>query len=110
VVQDLRFRSTDCVDSKFDEAFAGIGSEVKEAQGTIMKKAKPYKIKIEKHAKKFLDGLSIDERQGLMKEFIEAVQDGSFIEKSKPVDMAKLKAEEPEVYRQLMEALQEEAE
>ena len=42
-----------------------------------------------------------------MKEFIDAVQDGSFIEKSKPVDMVKLKAEEPEVYRQLIEALKE---
>ena len=28
-------------------------------------------------------------------------------EKSKPVDMEKLKAEEPEVYRQLIEALKE---
>ncbi len=72
-----------------------------------MKKTKPYKIKIEKHAKKFLDGLTPRERREVMKEFVDAVQDGSFIEKSKPVDMEKLKAEEPEVYRQLMEALKE---
>jgi hypothetical protein len=72
-----------------------------------MKRTKPYKIKIEKHAKKFLDGLTPHERREVMKEFIDAVQDGSFIEKSKAVDMAKLKAEEPEVYRQLMEALKE---
>lgn len=73
----------------------------------IMKKIKPYKIKIEKHAKKFLDGLTPRERRGFMKEFIDAVQNGSFIKKSKPVDMEKLKAEEPEVYHQLMEALKE---
>ena len=73
----------------------------------IMKKTTSYKIKIKKHAKKFLDGLTARERRGFMKEFIDAVQDGSFIKKSKPVDMAKLKAEEPEVYRQLLEALRE---
>jgi hypothetical protein len=72
-----------------------------------MKKTKPYKIKIEKHAKEFLDGLTPSERRELMKEFIDAVQDGSFIEKSEPVDIAQLKKEEPEVYRQLIEALKE---
>ena len=32
MVPDLRIRSTDCVDSRFDEAFAGIGREIKEAK------------------------------------------------------------------------------
>ena len=72
-----------------------------------MKRIKPYKIKIEKHAKEFLDGLAPHKRREVMKEFIDAVQDGSFIEKSKPVDMVKLKAEEPEIYCQLMEALKD---
>jgi len=52
-----------------------------------MKKTKPYKIKIGKHAKKFLDDLTLDERREVMKEFISAVQNQSFIEKSKPVDI-----------------------
>jgi len=32
VVQDLHFRSADCVDPKFGEAFADVGREIKEAK------------------------------------------------------------------------------
>jgi len=107
MVPDLHSRNTNRINSTLNEAFAGFGSEIKKAQGTIMKKTKPYKIKVEKHARKFLDSLPADERREIMKELIKAVQDGSFIRKSKPVDMAKLKADEPEVCQQLIEALRE---
>jgi len=34
MVHDLRFRSADCIDPRFHEAFAGIGREIKEAKAS----------------------------------------------------------------------------
>jgi len=70
-------------------------------------KSLPSKIKIGKHARRFLEQLTPAERRAIMNEFITAVQKGTLLEQSKPVDLRELKKEEPEVYQHLMDALKE---
>jgi len=68
---------------------------------------KKMKIKIGKAAREALEALPQSERAGIMKEFMASVQDGTLFEKSEPVDMAKMKKEEPKLYARLQKALKE---
>lgn len=65
-------------------------------------KKRPYKLRLAPGA---LDFIPKKERAGLMRKLIGELQDGSMLEKSQPVDMAKLKREEPAVYRALVSAM-----
>jgi len=66
------------------------------------------KIKIAKHA---LDDVEETMENSELQEFLdmlkEKVDDGSFFEDSEPVDMERMKIEEPDVYEKLIEALDE---
>ena len=66
------------------------------------------KIKIAEHA---LDGLEKDMGNDELQEFLDEIEkkmeDGSFFEDSKPVDMDRMEEEEPELYEQLMQAINE---
>lgn len=63
-----------------------------------MRKKKSWKIKVSPAA---FAGIPPRDRIKVMKYFIDAVQDGSIFQKSKPVNLARLKKKEPEVYQQL---------
>lgn len=67
----------------------------------------PKKIVLSERAKKDLAEIPQEDRAELMKEFIKAVQNGTLLEKSEPVDMEKLKEEDPELYAMLMKSMDE---
>ena len=66
------------------------------------------KLKFSEHA---LDSLEEDmdneELQDFLDEIKKKFEDGSFIEDSEPVDMERMKIEEPELYKQLVQAMEE---
>lgn len=68
---------------------------------------KPKKIQISGQAEEFLSKLPPGERENLMREIVGKIQDGSFFEESRPVDLEKLKREEPDVYEEVMRGYKE---
>lgn len=70
-----------------------------------MKKIK--KIVIAPQAKKVLEELPSEHRQIIMRDFIAACQDGTLLGKSEPVDMKKLKRENPELYEEIKNSLED---
>lgn len=51
--------------------------------------------------------METDELQDFLDSLQKMVDDGSFLEESEPVDMELLKVEEPEVYEELIKAMNE---
>jgi hypothetical protein len=66
-------------------------------------------IKIAPKALEDLEELTEDQEdlESFFKALEKAVSDGSFFEDSEPVDMEKLKEEEPDVYKKLIESLED---
>ena len=61
-----------------------------------------------KHALNNLEEeMETDELQDFLDSLQKMVDDGSFLEESEPVDMELLKVEEPEVYEELIKAMNE---
>ena len=66
------------------------------------------KIKMSKHALNNLEEeMETDELQDFLDSLQKMADDGSFLEESEPVDMELLKVEEPEVYEELIKAMNE---
>ena len=66
------------------------------------------KIKMSKYALNNLEEeMETDELQDFLDSLQKMVDDGSFLEESEPVDMELLKVEEPEVYEELIKAMNE---
>jgi len=66
------------------------------------------KITLAKHALDSLEEkMDDDEIQEFLDELKKMVEDGSFLEEGKPVDMELMELEEPELYKELMEAMED---
>lgn len=64
-----------------------------------------WKIEISPDALQDLDNLTAQEAQKLLDEFKRMVEDGSFLEKSEPVDLDRLAVEDPELYQIIVKRL-----
>lgn len=69
-----------------------------------MEPKKPWKLELAPGA---LDLIPPEEREEVGREIVRLLQSGEIFEGSKPLDLEKLKEEEPEVYEQIMKGLSE---
>ncbi len=69
------------------------------------KKKKALRLKITPEARKELDALPESVRRDLMSKLIEQLQNDTLFKNSEPVDMEKLKKEDPEIYERLLKEL-----
>jgi hypothetical protein len=68
-----------------------------------IRKGPPMKILLGPGAHESMKDLSPEDRAAIMREFIQAVQDGTIEEKSEKLDMEKLQVDDPALYKKLTE-------